>query len=175
MESGGVVDVVLRAATPADVQDLARVQLRSALAGFSHIFPADLPKPTQLSLEEEWSALVAHPDKTVLAAAVEAEIVAVVVFGPDPDVNKDTDCMLLKLYVDPEHFGEGIGSLLHDRVVSTFREQGYHKARLWVLERNTRAIGMYKRRGWISRDWVRIDFPASGINEIGYSLDLTDQ
>ncbi len=174
MNDGGST-VVLRAATPADVQDLAGVQLRSALVGFSHIFPETLPKPTQVSLEHEWSEPVAHPANRVLAATIADRIVAGVAFGPDLEEGKDTDCMLLKLYVDPDRFGEGIGSKLHDHVIASFVEQGYHKARLWVLEHNIRARAIYEQRGWVSRRWVRTDFPASGINEIGYSLDLTDR
>ncbi len=164
--------VRIRAATAADIPDLAGVQLRSALAGFAHIFPDSIPKPTQPELEDEWAVLVARSDRTILAATIEELIVATVVFGSDDDTDKETDCMLLKLYVDPDFFGQGVGTTLYDEAINALRGQGYSRARLWVLEENTSARTMYERRGWEQRPWVRSDWPGSGVNEVGYVMDL---
>lgn len=164
--------IQIRPVTNADIPGLAGVQLRSALAGFSHIFPETLPKPTQRELEEEWAALVTDAEKVVLAATVDGEMVAVTAFGPDVEPDKGTEGILLKIYVDPARFGQGIGSALHERAVAWFRTQDYSMVRLWVLEANTLARQMYERRGWKRRPWVRSDWPGSDINEIGYVLDL---
>ncbi len=165
--------VRVRTITIADVPTLAGVQLRSALTGFADIFPESIPKPTQNDLEDEWAALVADPDTEVLAAAIGKLFVGAIAFGPDAEQDKGTDCILLKLYVEPTHFGQGIGSILHDRAIDWFRAQNYRRARLWVLEHNTLARSMYERRGWSYRPWSRSDWPGSGIDEVGYVLDLT--
>jgi GNAT superfamily N-acetyltransferase len=169
----GALEVRVRTATAADVPSVASVQLHSALAAFSHIFPTSIPEPTQEELQQEWAALVTNPHRSVLAATIDDEIVAAVVFGPDDDADKATDCILLKLYVTPDRFGLGIGSLLYDRVIDAFRDQGYQRARLWVLEENTRARAMYERRGWVHRPWIRSDWPGSGVDEVGYELELS--
>lgn len=168
----GDATVQIRAATIADVPDLAGVQLRSALAGFAHIFPASIPEPTQVDLEAEWSLLAAHRERTILLGVIDGDPVGAVVFGADLVDGTGTDSVLLKLYIVPDHAGRGIGSMLHDRAMAALAAAGYRRARLWVLERNLVARRMYERRGWILQRWSRSDFPGSGILEVGYSLEL---
>ena len=172
MGNGGLA-VQIRAVTVTDIDNLADVQLSSALVGFSHIFPESIPKPVPADLEEEWAALIADPEKMVVAALIDETFVGVLAAGPDRDHDKGTDCVLLKLYVAPAHFGRGVGSLLYERAVDWFVDSGFVRARLWVLEHNTRARRMYERRGWVRQPWLRSDWPGSGIDEIGYVLDLT--
>jgi GNAT superfamily N-acetyltransferase len=164
--------VALRVATAADVPNLAGVQLRSALAGFAHIFPESIPKPAQADLEQEWAALVADCDQTVLFAESAGTAVGAVAFGNNTDQRFPSDAVLLKLYVLPEHAGRGIGSALHDQAIADLADAGHRSALLWVLERNLIARRMYVRRGWVLRPWSRTDFPGSGILELGYTLEL---
>jgi len=169
MSYGGVV---IRVATAADTRDLANVQLRSALAGFAHIFPGSIPKPTQQTLEVEWTALVEGGDISVLLAEDGGQVLGVVAYGPDHAPRRGTDSVLLKLYVVPEQFGNGIGTQLYDRAIRELTGAGFTRVRLWVLERNLAARRMYERRGWRLQPWSRSDWPGSGILELGYSLDL---
>ncbi len=164
--------MALRAAAAADVPNLAGVQLRSALAGFAHVFPRSIPEPTQADLEEEWAGLVGDGERTVLLAELDDVAVGGVVFGSDADQRFPTDAVLLKLYLLPEFFGRGIGSTLHDRAVTELAGAGHRQARLWVLERNLIARRMYEHRGWVLEPWSRSDFPGSGILELGYTLRL---
>ena len=163
---------MIRTATAADAPNLAGVQLRSALAGFAHIFPEAIPKPTQRELEAEWVDLLASPDRSVIVAEVADEAVGVVAFGSDREAHLGTDCILLKLYVGPEHGGVGLGTRLYDSAIAALRSAGFSRVRLWVLERNLVARRMYERRGWRLQPWSRSDWPGSGILELGYSLDL---
>ncbi|MDE3094170.1 MAG: GNAT family N-acetyltransferase, partial [Acidobacteriota bacterium] len=54
----------------------------------------------------------------------------------------------LGLYVDPDHWGRGVGSLLHDAVITALRQWPVASAHLWVLEGNRRAQRFYVQRGW---------------------------
>ena len=164
--------VALRAATAADIPNLAGVQLRSALAGFVHIFPKSIPKPTQGALEKEWAGLMGDATRTLLLAEVDGVAAGAVVFGADADPRFPSDAVLLKLYVRPEYANRGLGTALYDRAISDFTAAGHRKARLWVLERNLIARRMYERRGWVLEPWSRTDFPGSGILELGYTLEL---
>jgi ribosomal protein S18 acetylase RimI-like enzyme len=165
------VGAAIRQATAVDIPDLAGVQLAAALAGFAHIFPDSLPKPTQASLEAEWTASVDAPGRNVLAAVRDGRIVAGVVFGDFPELAPAGWGHLAKLYVLPDCAGQGIGGELHDIAVARLCAAGYTKLWMWVLEANTRARGMYERRGWLARETRRTDFPGSGIYEIGYALE----
>lgn len=165
-------DPDLRPAVAADLSDLARVQLRSALAGFAHIFPESIPKPTQSSLEAEWGEALADEGQSILVAEVDGVVAGVVVVGRRECHRAGADCMLRKLYVDPAFSQRGVGSLLHDRAVAELRTAGCTRIHLWVLERNIVARRMYTDRGWKLQPWARSDWPGSGILELCYTLDL---
>ena len=163
--------VTTRTAVTADVAELAAVQLTAALAGFAHIFPDSIPKPTQESLELEWAGSVGREERKVVAAVGDDKIVGGVVFGRFPALAPAGWGHLAKLYVLPEFAGRGIGGHLHDIAVSELLASGYLDIWLWVLEGNTRARHMYERRGWKPRRARRTDFPGSGIYEMGYALE----
>ncbi len=82
------------------------------------------------------------------------------------------------LYVDPSCWRRGFGVRLHDAVLDDLRSAGATSARLWVLERNTRARGMYERRGWRHDGAVRVVSTGPGVEglpevvERGYRLAL---
>src|SRR5690348_14688902 len=94
--------MLIRPATADDVDAMAAVWLRSALTAYAGIFPADAPKPTHASLVD------ALGDRSGFVAAVDDGIVGVV---------QVHDGWLLHLYVDPDHWGAGVGSALHDVAV----------------------------------------------------------
>jgi GNAT superfamily N-acetyltransferase len=52
------------------------------------------------------------------------------------------------LFVDPSRWGEGIGSCLHDAVLTEARERGYGGAELFTAAANRRSRIFYEARGW---------------------------
>lgn len=62
-----------------------------------------------------------------------------------------------KLYVLPQHHGEGIGRVLIEHVVTRASAAGCAAVTLNVNRRNVRAIGAYERCGFAIRE--RGDFP----------------
>jgi GNAT superfamily N-acetyltransferase len=53
-----------------------------------------------------------------------------------------------RVYVDPEHQGEGIGRSLLTRAQEQLAEFGFVRAVLWVLPGNARARRFYEAAGW---------------------------
>lgn len=52
------------------------------------------------------------------------------------------------LFVIPDRWGEGAGSLLHDRAVTEMTDLGYGEAELWTAIGNGRSRTFYQGRGW---------------------------
>jgi GNAT superfamily N-acetyltransferase len=76
------------------------------------------------------------------------------------------------LYVRPSAWGTGVAARLHDRAVEAIRSSGHERARLWVLEQNTRARRFYERRGWRLDGTTRVvEFPPHPL-DVGYTLAL---
>jgi GNAT superfamily N-acetyltransferase len=165
--------VTIRAATFDDAAAMGTVWLRAALVGYEGIFPPDAPKPTADELAERWRRAIAEgrtgaavlvachngPDRTVVGT------VAAV-----PDVAEGARAYLHGLYVDPGHWGRGIGRRLHDAGLDHLRHCGHRIVGLWVLEGNLRARAMYERWGWRATPARQAAYP--GVDEVFYLLEL---
>ena len=55
---------------------------------------------------------------------------------------------LCALYVDPDHWGRGIGVALVSAARARLFDLGFREAILWVLEGNVRAERFYRRDQW---------------------------
>lgn len=155
--------VDLRLASGADAAACLDVQRRSAVEGYSHIFPQlEYPFPVEI-VGAEWRARLAS-DATVLLAVVDGEIVGTVSARPP---------WLEALFVVPERWGEGVAGRLHDAALDRIAAGGCTPAQLDVMADNARARRFYERRGWVP-DGRAADSPFPPYPRlVGYRRDLT--
>jgi ribosomal protein S18 acetylase RimI-like enzyme len=167
----------VRPAEPGEAEALARLNLRTALAAYGHIFPPESPPPTHDELLAQWQHWLgpdhAHGRRGFVAVddgddGKEPE--GVVLAGPDPDDRRVGH--LARLYVAPERWGHGIGTQLYSAAVGSMVDAGFPAATLWVLEANTRARSWYERLGWELSGERKTLFAPAGIDDVGYRLDL---
>jgi len=59
---------------------------------------------------------------------------------------------LVALYVLPSVWGQGFGYALNAQVSAALKARGASSMSLWVLEKNVRAIGFYRRQGFSLTD-----------------------
>jgi ribosomal protein S18 acetylase RimI-like enzyme len=55
---------------------------------------------------------------------------------------------LVAMYVDPDHWREGVGNALMRAAVERLSGLPYEEAVLWTFKENERAIAFYERHGW---------------------------
>lgn len=78
------------------------------------------------------------------------------------------------LYVDPCHWGKGVGSLLIEAGRDMLRTAGYEQAHLWVISGNARARRFYEREGWRTDGLDRTDvIGTSSVHEVRYVASLS--
>ena len=100
-------------------------------------FPA-IPLPVHSDDEvREWFATVVLPTREVWVAAVDDEVVALLVLEGD---------WVDQLYVDPDWTGRGLGTRLLE-VAKAERPAGLD---LWAFQSNTGARRFYERHGFIA-------------------------
>lgn len=150
--------VTFRPATVEDDVALRDLERAANVAALGHIF----------SPEEH-----GFPDEAVLArwtAFLVVKAVEQVVPGAPPELRVDVDvvddpaaapgerarliclaaydeAMLRHLAVHPDHWGTGLARAAVGRAVTAIRGKG-GTPRLWCLEENTRARGLYRHLGW---------------------------
>lgn len=144
----------MRDALPADADAVAEVQTLGWQQGYAGLLSQDyLDGLDTAAARSRWRTQLTRTDRTTdeLVAVVDGRVGGIAVVGPagDPDTPRDGSCAeLFVLYVRAEHWGAGLGHVLHQRAVARMRERGFGRATLWVLRGNQRAIGFYRRHGW---------------------------
>jgi ribosomal protein S18 acetylase RimI-like enzyme len=178
--SGTDTEVLLRAARPEDAEELARLNVRTALFAYSHIFPPEAPPPTHEELVAMWDrwlgpdhalgrrGFVAEAD----GGADGGEVVGSVLGGPDLELGEPGVGHLARLNVAPERWAEGIGRRLYDTAMASMVEAGLVEATLWVLEHNHRARRWYERLGWELTDVRKVLFAPADIFDVRYRIRL---
>lgn len=64
---------------------------------------------------------------------------------------------LYALYLDPGHWGRGIGASLHAAALARLVLHSFTHAGLWILDGNRRAERFYHRHGWIETGRTQVD------------------
>lgn len=168
--------VRIREATAADVAAMADVhtRARSAYYAAGGVAEAQLYDADALARRHEaWAGVIASSVMTVLCAEdTGGRIVGVLDMGPphDTDVAAATTRQLFQIHVDPDGWGLGTGSALHDAFTERATAGGYTSGVLEVWQANDRARRFYAARGWW-HDGLRKPGP-DNIDYLRLRLDL---
>jgi GNAT superfamily N-acetyltransferase len=143
--------MLLRAAQPLDAAAVARVHVRSWQAAYRGLLAdeyLDALRPEDRAERYTFGDAAAHQPVTIVAI-VQATICGFATTGPSRDGDQDEGGEVQALYVDPEHWGTGIGrALIHD-ARARLAEHGFGQVSLWVLAGNERAERFYRVDGWV--------------------------
>jgi GNAT superfamily N-acetyltransferase len=167
--------MLLRVAEPRDAMAVARVHVRSWQAAYRMLLPdeyLDQLRPEDRAPNYDFTSL--DPLKPWTILAVERGVVqgfATTRPSHEPDLANYGE--LCALYVDPEHWGRGIGVTLVSAACAHMLELGCRKAFLWVLAGNVRADRFYQAHGWALDGVSRTDtLWGVTVNEVRYQRGL---
>jgi GNAT superfamily N-acetyltransferase len=152
--------VLIRPGTPEDAEATARIHVDSWAAAYTLRGP---------SFDQRFDLHLRFPPSFV--AEVDGQVAGFVGVGPSRD--PDADGELYVIYVDPAHWGSGVGRELIRAAEERMRELGHGHVVLWVLDENPRARRFYEAAGW-SVDGERrpIEFLGQTVSEVRYSKQL---
>jgi ribosomal protein S18 acetylase RimI-like enzyme len=140
--------VVLRAPVPADASVVAEYHHRCWVLAFSSLLEpgvvAALDPKRRLWLFERWFAPDQDEVSTVVAEVDGAVVGHTTVGGHE----------VIHLFVDPDHWGRGIGRLLLAEAERLLTEAGVAQAELHTMVGNTPALELYDRAGWTLTDRI---------------------
>jgi GNAT superfamily N-acetyltransferase len=155
--------VELRDATSADAFGLAAVHVASWRAAYRGLMPAEVLAALSVpERERQWSDRLTTPAPrtSVVVATCAQRVVGFAAVGPPlvpTDRADSTLGDLYALYLDPGHWGRGIGVPLHAAALDRLAAHGFTHAGLWILDGNERARRFYLRHGWTDTGRTQID------------------
>ena len=128
----------VRTAGPDDADALTALERAASLAALGHVFPPDeYPYPT-VEVRARWVATLAEHGVTVRLLEdllLPGVLAAFVAFDAE---------RIRHLAVHPRRWGHGFARRILAEATAAMDEP-----RLWVLEANTRARGLYEHLGWV--------------------------
>jgi GNAT superfamily N-acetyltransferase len=140
----------LRRAETEDAMAVARVHVRSWQAAYRKLMPDDFLD--QLRPEDRAKKYdFGNPDPLwpqTIVATESGVIRGFATTSPAQDSNTSDFGELCALYVDPEHWGRGMGVALVSAARARLFDLGFRNAILWVLVGNLRAERFYRRDQW---------------------------
>ena len=180
--------LTIRPEEPADAEAIASVHVRTWQAGYAGIMPDEVLARLNVRAwaqrrRDLGTADPEHPFTTLLAERDDT-VVGFTTFGPYRN-NQDRDDLdhaygeILTMYVDPAHWGTGVGRELMTAGLAGLIGRGWREIRLWVLARNDRARRFYERAGLVT-DGERSTYelqrsgglPPLGLIELRYATRL---
>jgi GNAT superfamily N-acetyltransferase len=140
----------VRAAVPADADEVARVHVRSWRSAYPGLIAQEYLnglKPEAWASRYTFGRVGLRMPSTLVAVDGSA-ICGLVTTGLGRDVDLPNFGELMAIYVDPAHVRTGVGRPLITAARERLRLVGVTGASLWVLDGNVRARRFYERDGW---------------------------
>ena len=148
--------MLLRPAHPDDALAVARVHVHSWQAAYRSLLPheyLDQLRPEDRAASYDFSGLNPAMPQTIVACgddptARQGAILGFASIMPSRDASLPSHGELCALYVDPAHWGRGIGLALVSAARASLLERGFQNALLWILAGNQRADRFYRNDSW---------------------------
>ncbi|UXN26555.1 GNAT family N-acetyltransferase [Curtobacterium flaccumfaciens] len=152
----------VRNATPGDALQMTAVHKRSREAYYAEALD---PVDAAHDRYPMWVDTLTRTDTWCVVAVQDGDLAGFV--AAHLVERDDSPAELLSLYVDPDRFGSGIGSVLHNRFVEVVPSG---TAELEVWDGNDRAKSLHSHRGW--RPTTRSRPGVAGMPFVTWTLDL---
>jgi RimJ/RimL family protein N-acetyltransferase len=170
----------IRRGTPADAEELARINVAAWQSSYRGIVAAtvlDQMRPD--GRIPSWRRWLALPDPEAVLVAVDrsGSTGAYCMIG---SVRQPTDIHpdlvtgeMLAIYADPARQGQGAGHAAHEAGIRHLAAYGFRYAVLWVLAANTASRRFYADHGW-REDGTTHELPliSENVTEIRYGRFL---
>ena len=168
--------VQIRKANVDDASRIAVIHVRSWQVAYRGHMPDEFLDGLDPERRENmWRELTQNPQKIVLVAEDDENIVGLCAAGAsrDPDAKPNT-AEVGAIYVQAEKWRRGFGRALLSATLEQLRNRQFEEVTLWVLEGNQRARSFYASFGFKPDGAVQDndDWKTFRIRELRYRLSL---
>ncbi|HEV2784192.1 MAG TPA: GNAT family N-acetyltransferase [Actinophytocola sp.] len=174
-----MADADVRAARPADAEEIARIQLVTWRTAYAAILPEDVLAGLDAgATADQWRATIARGPATVFVATEGEWTVGFGAAGPapapesasadgSPPPDAATVALIATLLVEPRWGRRGHGGRLLAAAADAMRAAGSTRGICWVPEADTASLAFYRRAGWAPDGTVRtLDAGGQALREV---------
>ncbi|MGH9895299.1 MAG: GNAT family N-acetyltransferase [bacterium] len=163
----------VRHAVSTDAERIGEIHIRSWQKAYPGILPADFLASLSVAARvEHWRADLVSMAERNLALVIEEgwSVLGFARLAPSAD---GSDGEVQAIYLDPDHWRQGLGRVLMTAAEEALAEQGWNEAILWVLEENESARRFYEAMGWkVEPHRALLNIGGADVQEIRYRKAL---
>jgi ribosomal protein S18 acetylase RimI-like enzyme len=142
-------------ATLTDIDDLAHIHIEGWRASYGGLVEQSfLDSLDKEKRAQDWATWMASGAEALIARDDAGKPAGFIAFNklmtPPPGMSAVRPLYtaeILALYILPDYWRHGLGRRLMSDAVTRLKEKKHRSLCLWVLEKNTRAVGFYKALG----------------------------
>ncbi len=148
---------LIRAATPADVEGIARVHVQAWRESYAGLVPPEAFEQHSLEIRlAQWRATLSDPDRSTLVYESDRAIAGFISGGPVKWTGLSTSSEVASLYLLDAVKRRGVGRALLTQFMSVLASRSFSSCGLWTLSNNVAARRFYEAMGGRSGE-IRID------------------
>lgn len=137
----------IRKATPDDAPRIAEIHVRSWQAAYEALLPPEFLRSLDLQRRETmWRLFLEKGETLFVTEDDDSQIVGFLHLGAPRDEDLEDAIELFAIYLQPEHYGTGLGSVFWKTVESQLPGKQVY---LWVLAQNRLGIAFYEKNGFL--------------------------
>jgi ribosomal protein S18 acetylase RimI-like enzyme len=139
---------LIRAATLADVDGIARLHVQAWHESYSELVPPEAFEHHSLETRiAQWRATLSDPDRSTLVHESDGAVVGFISGGPVKWTGLSTSSEVASLYLLDTVKRRGIGRALFLQFMSVLASRGFTSCGLWTLSNNVSARSFYEAMG----------------------------
>jgi ribosomal protein S18 acetylase RimI-like enzyme len=140
--------MIVRTATPADIDGIARVHVQAWRESYEGLVPAEAFKQHSMELRlRQWSATLSDPDRSTLVHENDGVVAGFISGGPIKWTGLPTSSEVASLYLLDAVKRRGIGRGLFAQFMTLLAGRGFMSCGLWTLSNNVAARRFYQAMG----------------------------
>lgn len=164
-------EYIIRKVTNGDEKALAFIQTESWKSAFKGIVQEELlSKCTELDRAKNmYRSLLLKEKGNGYLLEVNGKPHCIAYWNSSRESDMSEYAELICIHSLEDNWHKGYGSKMMERVLSDVKDSGYSKIMLWVFEENSRAIGFYKKYGFVPNGRKQASF---GTTEIMFEKNI---
>ena len=152
-------NVSIRLAVPTDASIMAEVKMRSWEVAYKDFIPESFMKERRKNILSRTEHILLDEHQKLFQYVILLNDVIVGVMSLGPTQGDDTDDAVYDLqaiYVHPDYYRQGIGSMAIEHAFDIARNLSKTAMIVWVFEKNINSVNFYKKCGFVADGKTRL-------------------